>query len=144
MDTDGSSYLGNHEINLQAASRNSWDDGRFMSSMNLSRIVDGVTSRHPLHEAISKGSEADVQIILDELGPCAVESIQWSDCEGRTALHVAALSKNKKIATILFEHYRRWEGYQLSKELSILEEEFRDATEKVEQPLIDYLIHFMV
>ena len=124
--------------NLQAVPRNGEDD-RFKSSMRLSRELDGVTSSHPLHVAISKGSEIDVQIILDVLGPSAVASIQWSDCEGRTALHIATLSGNKKITEVLLNHYRSCEGRQLSEELIALEEEFREITAKVLQQSIDYL-----
>lgn len=126
------------ETNFQTASRNNRDDERFVSSMRLCRNLDGFTSRHPLHLAISKGSEIDVQMILDELGPFAAASIQWSDYEGRTALHIAALSKNKKISGVLLNHYRRSEGRQLSAELITLEEEFRETTAKVWQQSIDY------
>lgn len=118
-------YLSISETNL------SGNDERFTSSMRLSRSLDGVTSRHPLHVAISKGCEIDVQMLLDELGHNAVASIQWSDCEGRTALHIAALSKNKKITAVLLNFYRSWESHQLSLELVALEEEFIKTTAKV-------------
>jgi hypothetical protein len=116
----------------------SGNDERFTSSIRLSRSLDGVTSRHPLHVAISKGSEIDVQMILDELGPNAVASIQWSDCEGRTALHIAALSKNKKIAAVLLNYFRSWESRQLSSELVALKEEYCETTAKVQEQTIDY------
>lgn len=126
-------YLSVSETNL------SGNDERFTSSMRLSRSLDGVTSRHPLHVAISKGSKIDVQMILDELGPNAVASIQWSDCEGRTALHIAALSKNKKITAVLLNFFRSWESRQLSIEFVALEEEFHETTANVQQQSIDYL-----
>ena len=133
VDSKDLGYLSVSETNL------SGNDERFTSSMRLSRSLDGVTSRHPLHVAISKGSEIDVQMILDELGPNAVASIQWSDCEGRTALHIAALSKNKKIAPVLLNFFRSWESRQLSIEFVALEEEFHETTAKVQQQSINYL-----
>jgi ankyrin repeat protein len=81
-------------------------------------------SKDPLIIAITSRDEIDVQMILDELGPAAAGSISSRDQYGRTALHMAALSKSPKIVSMLLGCYRIYEGRQLAVDLQKLEEEY--------------------
>ena len=99
-------------------------DSTFFSSMRMSRKMREISSRDPLLSAIASQDEIDVQIILDELGPAASESISVRDQEGRTALHIAALSKSAKIISFVLNSYRRHEERQLTGELIKLAEEY--------------------
>ena len=99
-------------------------DSTFFSTMRLGYKVQEISSKDPLRFAIASRDEIDVQIILDELGPAATGSISLRDEEGRTALHIAAFSKNVKIITMVLNSYRRHEERQLTLDLSELAEEY--------------------
>jgi ankyrin repeat protein len=103
----------------------------FFSSMRVSLNVQNMTSRNPLHIAIASGDVIDVQMILDELGSDATASISSRDHDGRTALHVAALSKSSRIVSLLLESYRVSEGRQLAVDLLSLEEEYKRTLSEV-------------
>ena len=99
-------------------------DSTFFSTMRIGCRVQEISSRDPLRLAIASRDEIDVQMILDELGPASTGSISNRDQEGRTALHIAALSKHAKIISMVLNSYRGHEERQLTLDLSELAEEY--------------------
>ena len=105
-------------------------DATFFSSMRVTSRVQETISKDPLVVAITSRDDIDVQMILDELGPAAAGSVSSRDQQGRTALHIAALSRSPRIVALLLGCYRIYEGRQLEADLFKLEEEYnRTITE---------------
>jgi len=103
-------------------------DTAFFSTMKIAtgpRHRSSLVSNEPLHQAVLAGDEIDVHMILTELGSGAVGAIAARDADGRTALHVAALSGSARITALLLGAYRAYEGQLLEYDLLRLDSEYR-------------------
>ena len=104
-------------------------DTAFFSTMKIATVGPrhraSLVSNEPLHQAVLAGDEIDVHMILAELGSGAIGAIAARDADGRTALHVAALSGSARITALLLGAYRAYEGQLLEYDLLRLEGEYQ-------------------
>ena len=75
----------------------------------------------PLHRAVVAEELVDVSMLLDEFGPEAPAKIAARDRNGRTAIHLAAMSSSASIVETLMMCFRRITSQELDQDLARLE-----------------------